>query len=363
MVREYVAPRTPTEETVAAVWADLFNVERIGTDDNFFDLGGNSLLAVQLAARLSRSLRHEVSVRSILFYPTIAALAAALDDGLMLDAAAAWTGESAGGLLDNPGPHVTIERRPLPDLIAAGEIGPVEAAAVGYLPSALLAATGMTSDQVIHEVCDNRPVVAGIYESELGRIATILIPRFDDHLYEDPSDLTKMLTASLEAAGKLGAKAVSLTGLLPSATDYGRTLVTANEGHDLPRPTTGHASTTATVVFAIRRLLIETGRDLSRERVAFVGLGSVGTSVLRLMLKCLPHPAEIRLCDVYGKHDVLAALSSEIRDLGYEGPIRLCEARGAVPPEVYEATLVVGATNRSRHPRRRRAPAGYTDRR
>jgi hypothetical protein len=84
---------------------------------------------------------------------------------------------------------------------------------------------------------------------------------------------------------------------------------------------------------------------MTRERVAFVGLGSVGTSVLRLMLRSLRHPAEIRLCDVYGKRDVLTALRREIRDLGYRGPIHVTEARGAVPPDIYEATLVVGATN------------------
>ena len=45
---------------------------RIGAEDNFFDLGGHSLLAVQLAARLARSIGRDVSVRSILFYPTVA---------------------------------------------------------------------------------------------------------------------------------------------------------------------------------------------------------------------------------------------------------------------------------------------------
>jgi amino acid adenylation domain-containing protein/thioester reductase-like protein len=342
---EYTAPRSETEVTVSAVWGELFNVERVGIEDNFFDLGGNSLLAVQLAARLSRSLGREVSVRSILFYPTVATLAGAIDDGLIFDAGTTTNTESAGGLLENPGPYVKIERRPLPDLIASGEIAPVEAAAVGYLPAALLPATGLTAEQVIHDFCDNRPVIAGIYESDQGRIATILIPRFDDHLYEDPADLTAMLASSLEAAGSLGAKAVSLTGLLPSATDYGRSLARAIADRDLPQPTTGHASTTATVVFAIRRLLAETGRDLSRERVAFVGLGSVGTAVLRLMLRCLPHPAEIRLCDVFGKRDVLAALVSEIREMGYQGAVRMSEARGAVPDDVYEATLIIGATN------------------
>ena len=47
--RPYVPLRTPTEEKMAVSWADLFGVEKIGAEDNFFDLGGHSLMAVQLA--------------------------------------------------------------------------------------------------------------------------------------------------------------------------------------------------------------------------------------------------------------------------------------------------------------------------
>jgi amino acid adenylation domain-containing protein/thioester reductase-like protein len=350
--REYIAPRTPTEETIAVMWSELFNVPKVGAEDNFFDLGGHSLMAVQLAARLSRAVGGEVSVRSVLFYPTVATLAEALDTGAIPAAAvAAEAGASAAGLLDNLGPHVTIERRPVADLIAAGEVAPVQAAAIGYLPAALLSATGMSAEAITHGFCDNRPIVCGAYDLDLGRIATILIPRFDTQLYDDQDDLLAVLGDALAVARRLGAETVSLTGLLPSATDYGRALARAVAGKDVPRVTTGHASTTATVVFAIRRILAETGRDLTRERVAFVGLGSVGTSVLRLMLRCLPHPAEIMLCDVYGKREALVALRREVRELGYAGPVHVCETiqggtvQGAVPSDVYDATLVVGATN------------------
>jgi hypothetical protein len=44
----YVAPRTSTESTLAKIWAEVLNIERVGIGDNFFDLGGNSLLAIRL---------------------------------------------------------------------------------------------------------------------------------------------------------------------------------------------------------------------------------------------------------------------------------------------------------------------------
>ena len=50
--RIYIAPRTPTEETVATIWTQVLKIEQVGAHDNFFELGGHSLLATQVVARL-----------------------------------------------------------------------------------------------------------------------------------------------------------------------------------------------------------------------------------------------------------------------------------------------------------------------
>jgi hypothetical protein len=64
------------------------------------------------------------------------------------------------------------------------------------------------------------------------------------------------------------------------------------------------------------------------------------------MLKCLPHPAEVMLGDVYSKLDALQRIQRElISDFGFRGSVRVIETRTEVPPEFYEATLIVGATN------------------
>ncbi|WP_430459382.1 non-ribosomal peptide synthase/polyketide synthase, partial [Rhodococcus opacus] len=76
---EYRAPATPTEESVAAVFADVLGVEQVGTAANFFDLGGNSLVATRVIARLSERLGRRVEIRSLFEAPTVAALAALLD--------------------------------------------------------------------------------------------------------------------------------------------------------------------------------------------------------------------------------------------------------------------------------------------
>ncbi len=77
---EYVAPSTPTEEAVAAVWAETLGIERVGAGDNFFDLGGHSLLLVQMHARLRERLGTGVSVARLFQFRTLAELARHLDE-------------------------------------------------------------------------------------------------------------------------------------------------------------------------------------------------------------------------------------------------------------------------------------------
>jgi acyl-CoA synthetase (AMP-forming)/AMP-acid ligase II/thioesterase domain-containing protein/aryl carrier-like protein len=73
---ELVAPRTTLERTVAAVWTEVLGTEPASREDNFFDLGGTSLLAMRVTARLRRALGVHLSLGSLLAAPTIAAQAA-----------------------------------------------------------------------------------------------------------------------------------------------------------------------------------------------------------------------------------------------------------------------------------------------
>ncbi|WP_280482871.1 non-ribosomal peptide synthetase, partial [Nocardia cyriacigeorgica] len=70
------APTTPVEEIVATTFADVLGVDRVGLDDDFFALGGNSLSATQVAARLSAALDTDLGVRELFEASTVAALAA-----------------------------------------------------------------------------------------------------------------------------------------------------------------------------------------------------------------------------------------------------------------------------------------------
>jgi acyl carrier protein len=73
--RSYVAPRTPVEEKVAELWSQLLVVEGVGANDNFFDLGGHSLLVIQFITRVRQTWQVELPVRALFKSPTVAGVA------------------------------------------------------------------------------------------------------------------------------------------------------------------------------------------------------------------------------------------------------------------------------------------------
>jgi amino acid adenylation domain-containing protein len=88
----HVAPRTPTESQIAAIWADALGIASPGIHDNFFDLGGHSLKAAQIVLELRSALRVDAAMRHLFEQPTIAGLAETMDVLAVADA-----GATAGG--------------------------------------------------------------------------------------------------------------------------------------------------------------------------------------------------------------------------------------------------------------------------
>ncbi|HLL46924.1 MAG TPA: AMP-binding protein, partial [Longimicrobiaceae bacterium] len=98
----YVAPRGPVEEVLAATWAEVLGVERVGAYDHFFELGGHSLAAMRLLARMRGVLGVELLLRAVFEAPTVAGLAERVEEA-----------------------RRTRPARPLPPLVRAGRAGPL----------------------------------------------------------------------------------------------------------------------------------------------------------------------------------------------------------------------------------------------
>lgn len=73
--RAQVAPRNPTEAAIAAIWAELLRLPSVGVEDDFFALGGNSLLAIPIVHRIRQALGGTLSLRALFEAPTVAGLA------------------------------------------------------------------------------------------------------------------------------------------------------------------------------------------------------------------------------------------------------------------------------------------------
>ncbi|MFF0161140.1 amino acid adenylation domain-containing protein [Streptomyces sp. NPDC005263] len=80
----YVAPRTPVEERLARLWAEVLGMDRVGVEDSFFDLGGDSLRAINLVGTL-RDAGYDIAVRDVFEHRTVANLAHAVDGRPALD--------------------------------------------------------------------------------------------------------------------------------------------------------------------------------------------------------------------------------------------------------------------------------------
>ncbi|HEV8580123.1 MAG TPA: amino acid adenylation domain-containing protein [Thermoanaerobaculia bacterium] len=83
--RPHIAPRNPTEELLAGLFAEVLSVDRVSVEDSFFELGGHSLSLVQLFDRVREAFQVEVSLRAVYDDPTVAGLADAVEELILAD--------------------------------------------------------------------------------------------------------------------------------------------------------------------------------------------------------------------------------------------------------------------------------------
>ncbi len=338
---ERVVPRNPIETKLWDVFSRNFDSEDIGVTDNFFEMGGDSLLALRIIIDVSEVFKQDVGVDTFLTHPTIEQLGLYLgseaSEDQPADAAKAAASSASVDLEDLA--HINVEE-------SSDELPELDAVALTYIPEALASISGMARDEISERLFAGKPRISNTYHLEQGNIGVIMLPCFESDFLKDPASAKSATLAALEMAAKAGAKNVSLTGVIPSATDHGRDIAKwMKGGKDLPAITTGDATRSATIVKSVEGILAEARRELADETVSVVGLGSIGFGTIRLMLDVLDHPKHLILCDPYQTDDQMSRIRDRVRDAGFQGQIDIVKNGGALPPEVYAASVVVASSN------------------
>jgi acyl carrier protein len=76
----FTAPGTPTEQALAEIWSEVLGLKRVGARDNFFSLGGHSLLMTQVISRVREAFQVELPIRTFFESPTVTALARVIEE-------------------------------------------------------------------------------------------------------------------------------------------------------------------------------------------------------------------------------------------------------------------------------------------
>ena len=183
----------------------------------------------------------------------------------------------------------------------------IEAASLVAVPAPLSSTSSwdeatFISTQLCDEILENKPFFSHTWENTYGKTAVIFIPAVDVLLFRDKNKTLKATMQGIEMAISLGAKSISFTGMIPAATGF-ITSLAKNFDNDLIL-TTGHAAVVAAFALNTDLVLEKLNRKYEGENVAFIGLGSIGEGILKL-LSSKKEPKKIFLVDVEKKIDHL----------------------------------------------------------
>lgn len=243
--------------------------------------------------------------------------------------------------------------RTVPGPDGAGREQCVDAALIGYLPSpahlarlARLPKAALPREELRTLLFpDGRPRLLETLSTPLGRSGFVCVPLFADEMA--PGDTLLGHTArGVDLASSFGARSVSLAGMIPSLTGYGFDVLRTMGTDGSVAVTTGHAATVVSVVRTVHAALDATRQELDGLTVAFVGLGSIGSSSLELLLgRAQQPPARLLLCDVPGSGPRLKELAESLRERRLADAVDVLESDRGLPDAVYGARLIVAAVS------------------
>lgn len=169
---KYVPPTSRDEIRIARIWQDLLSINRVGIEDSFFDLGGDSLTVVQMAARVREEFGVELSLRRLFKNPTISALVKMISSDSKI--------VTSGGLSNLSNEELIAEAQLPPDI--RPDASALKAASAPYKKILLTGGTGYTGAYILRELLDRSDAV--IYVIVRAKDAADAVRRIRENMLE-----------------------------------------------------------------------------------------------------------------------------------------------------------------------------------
>ncbi|MFK3978774.1 hypothetical protein ACI2K4_00195 [Micromonospora sp. NPDC050397] len=236
-------------------------------------------------------------------------------------------------------PELPRHARTFTSEVVAAEQLTARSSTLSYFAHSVAKQLGTTSSELQQHLADG-PYLSSLMETPLGNAAVVVLPMTFVEMIQDPDLTVRYGQAALELSLGMGARHVSLAGLLASALRYGELLKTQDGVL-----TTGHATTAASILKTVEAVLLTCGRNWRAESVAVLGAGSIGKASTSALLALLGLPGSLVLADLVAKQNETMRFAEELRARHPGLEVSFADATRRPDSPLYRATFIIGCTS------------------
>ena len=302
-------PTSPIEKDLYELVKFVLQIDGLCMDRSFFELGGDSLLGARLMAKLSKQYGVNLPGTLIFKYPGIRELATVIEK-IKSEQTISAKANCKNSALSNHHQMIIFNRQ---------SIGRIDALAVAYIPDSFrYQASAAPLDAFINSH-GQESILQAVWENGGVRFARILLPIWESDLLDNESRVGELLVSNINQGIELGAKAIALTGLLPTVTNHARMI---NRSKLLnPEVTVTSGQTVIAIAMAMNTisLLEKVRRPITGENITLLGCDTINIDACQLLLKLRGFPNSLRLWDFSDTQIEIA--KRKFADLGFTGPI------------------------------------------
>lgn len=280
----YVPPSNEVEKRMMDILCDLLKIERLSVEADIFEQGVDSLTVIQLIAFLNRE-GFNIAIEDVYRNPSIKKL---------------YNYVNQGENSPNQNSYELKEiKENITEMILSGKLPRLDSAALNYIPyNSILSFT------------ERKPVLYSYMKTIFGNIGVYILPLSAKELFGNKELLLQLCSSAIKKAKLLGAKVISLTGLLPAVTNHGEDII-KSENHNV-KITTGYATLAATMILSLKKSLNVFERDIIHENIVILGIEGIGAATTELLLSEYEGIKKVSLCDISNKNYLMVNLKNKI---------------------------------------------------